>query len=87
MLTRIFVLFKIAIMPPYRIKIDRERCTSCGLCLQEAPSTFEFDDDDIAIVTNPEGDAAHMIFSAAESCPVDAIALYDDETGEIIWPD
>ncbi len=74
-------------MAKYKIEIDRDACISDGLCVNEAPGTFEMDDDDIAIVIDPEGDDADTILEAAQACPSEAIILYDAETGEKVWPE
>jgi ferredoxin len=71
----------------YRIEIDREACTGDTLCVEEAPGTFELDDEEIAVVINPEGDDPDTILEAAEACPVEAIILYDAETGAKVWPE
>jgi ferredoxin len=39
------------------------------------------------VVINPEGDDPDTILEAAESCPVEAIILYDAETGAKVWPE
>ncbi|RMF76919.1 MAG: ferredoxin [Planctomycetota bacterium] len=74
-------------MAKYRIEIDRELCIGDSLCVTEAENTFEMDDEDKAVVINPAGDPDECIKCAAESCPVDAIFLYDAETGEKVWPE
>jgi ferredoxin len=73
-------------MAKYRIEIDRDICISDLVCCEEAPNTFVMDDEDIAAVVDREGDPDETIRCAAESCPVDAIALYDEKTGERICP-
>ena len=73
-------------MAKYRIEIYRDECTGDGVCLQEAPKTFDIGDDGIVLVLDPAGDPPEMIFAAAEACPMDAIALFNIETGEKIWP-
>ncbi len=73
-------------MARYRIEINREECTGDSACLQEAPNTFELDDEGIIVVVNPEGDSPDEILAAAEVCPTEAIILYDAETGEKVWP-
>jgi ferredoxin len=74
-------------MAKYKIEIDRDACVGDGLCVDEAPNTFEMDDEDIAVVIDPEGDDPDAILEAAQSCPSDAIILYDAETGEKVWPE
>ena len=45
------------------------------------------DDEDIAVVKDPEGDSPEDILAAAQGCPTDAITLHDEETGEKVWPE
>lgn len=74
-------------MAKYKIEVDRDTCIGDQLCVSEAPNTFDMDDEDIAVITNPEGDDDETILNAAKGCPVDAIILYDTETGEKVWPE
>lgn len=74
-------------VPKFKIIIDREACVGDGLCCDEAPETFEMDDENIAIVKNAEGDEADDIVSAAQNCPTDAIQLIDADTGKQVWPE
>lgn len=73
-------------MAKYRIVIDRDECTGDAVCLDEAPNTFELDDENIVVVIDPEGDDPDAILAAAEACPTEAIILYDAETGEKVFP-
>ena len=73
-------------MPKSRIEINRDECSGDGVCVQEAPKTFEIGDDGIVLLLDPEGDGPEMVFAAAEACPTDAIALFDLETGKKAWP-
>jgi len=61
-------------------------CVGDGLCVDEAPGTFELNDDNMAIVKDSPSDDEEAIIAAAESCPVDAIKVIDEETGEQIYP-
>lgn len=73
-------------MAKYKIEVDRELCIGDQACCAEAPNTFEMDDENIAIVTDPAGDSDEEILAAAKICPVDAIILYD-ENGNKVWPE
>lgn len=53
--------------------VDKDLCTSCGLCAEIAPNTFRLDKDDLAETFNPTGDPEDVILEAIESCPVEAI--------------
>jgi ferredoxin len=70
----------------YRIEIIGRRCTAVGTCMDEASRTFDMNDDAIAFVSNPNGNSDEEILAAAKSCPVDAIFLYDKQSGERVWP-
>ncbi|MBU0640008.1 MAG: ferredoxin [Planctomycetes bacterium] len=74
-------------MAKYRIEIDRETCIGDGACTNEAPETLEMDDENIAVVKDPEGNSDEEVKAAAECCPTDAITLYDTESGEKVWPE
>jgi ferredoxin len=62
--------------------IDRLLCVGFGDCIEEAPEAFEFDDEDIAIFTNPESVERECLIRACESCPVDAIEIKDAAAGD-----
>jgi ferredoxin len=72
-------------MSKYKIEIDRDLCIGDQMCCNEAPNCFEMDDEDKAIIGNPDGDTDEEILAAAQSCPTDAIIL--TENGEKIWPE
>ncbi|UCF66923.1 MAG: ferredoxin [Acidobacteriota bacterium] len=74
-------------MAKYKIEIDGDLCVGDGACCEEAPNTFVLDEDEVATVTDPEGDPPETILEAAKSCPTEAIIIYDAETGEKIWPE
>lgn len=73
-------------MAQYKIEIDRDECIGCQQCVSDAPATFGMDDDDRAVVIDLEGDPPDVILAAAQNCPVEAITLYDAETGAKVWP-
>ncbi len=58
--------------------VDKETCTGCGLCCDTCPDVFELEDG-VAVVrvdeVPPESEASCR--EAAESCPVEAIAIKD----------
>lgn len=60
------------------IRIDREKCMGSGNCSFWAPSTFDLDDEGIAIVVNAEGDPEEKIVLAAQGCPTQAIEVLRD---------
>ena len=72
-------------MMAYKAKVDRKLCTSVASCVATAPNTFELDDEGISVVKKQNADSDQVIMAAAESCPVDAISVFDDK-GKKIYP-
>lgn len=70
---------------PYQITVNRELCASNAECVSLAPEVFGLDDEEICVVTDPEGAKDKRVLLAARACPVDAITLVD-ERGEQVWP-
>lgn len=69
-----------------RIEVDRNLCIGAAPCVAVAGSVFQLDDEGKAIVVDAAGADDETIILAAQSCPVKAIILYDDETGEKVFP-
>lgn len=69
-----------------KICIDREQCIGDGLCVNEAPETFDLDDDQKAFVLADPGDELEYILAAAKSCPLDIISVEDSATGKKLYP-
>lgn len=59
------------------VTIDRLLCVGFGDCIDEAPAAFEFDDEGIAVLTDPASVDRSRLLKACESCPVDAITVAD----------
>ncbi len=70
----------------YRIEILRDLCIGAGTCVAEAPKVFDLDDEDVAVLVNPNGDADGDVLAAAEGCPTEAIVLRDSKTGAQVFP-
>ena len=70
-----------------KITIDRDECIGDGLCVNEAPETFEMDDDSKAITLEGSTESRDTIIEAARSCPVDAIKIVDADSGEQLAPE
>lgn len=69
-----------------RIVVDRLRCIGAGNCVDTAPEVFQLDEKDISIIINPVGALPDTIITAAESCPVDAIRIIDEQAGQQLYP-
>lgn len=59
-----------------KVKVNQERCMSCGSCPSLVPEVFEFDDEGLAfakVETVPE-DLEEAVKEAIEFCPTKAIS-------------
>ncbi|MCP4632104.1 MAG: ferredoxin [candidate division Zixibacteria bacterium] len=63
-----------------KVKIDRELCSSDGICADLCPEVFEMDDEDIAkvIVDEVPADSEDCVRDAIDSCPEDCIEIVED---------
>lgn len=62
--------------------VDRQKCTGEGICVGIAPETFALDEEQIAVVMDPDAADRETLVEAAQSCPQDAIRVIDIKTGE-----
>ncbi len=69
----------------YKVRVDRELCIGVSNCVAVAPSVFQLDKENKAIVLDPNSVDDEMLMTAASSCPVKAIIL-EDEKGNQVWP-
>ena len=67
------------------IEIDRTLCFGFGDCVDTAPGVFVLDEEDKAVVIDPDAEDLDFILGAAQNCPVDAI-IVTDEHGAQIYP-
>lgn len=68
-----------------KVRVDRDLCISLGNCVAIAPTVFAFDDENKAKVLDPSSVDDNTLLEAAESCPVNAIIVEDDE-GKQLYP-
>ncbi len=69
-----------------KIIVDRDLCIGAAPCVTVAPGVFQLDKDNKAVVIDAHGADDDTILLAAQSCPVQAIALYDED-GNRIFPE
>lgn len=69
-----------------RIVVDRAKCIGVKSCVAVAPGVFQMDDGNLAYVTDPNSTDDDTILMAAQSCPVLAVLLYD-ENGKLVFPE
>jgi ferredoxin len=68
-----------------KVRVDRELCIGVSNCVAIAPTVFELDDENKAVVLDPGSVDEKTLTEAAESCPQDAIIVEDDE-GNQLYP-
>lgn len=69
-----------------RIAVDRAKCIGANSCVAVAPGVFQLDEENLAYVVDPDSTDEDTIRLAAESCPVLAVLLYD-ENGKKLFPE
>ena len=67
------------------VEVDRALCFGFGDCVDTLPDVFALDDEDVAIVLDPDAAGVDHIIEAAMNCPVDAI-IVTGEQGDQLYP-
>jgi ferredoxin len=67
------------------IEVDRALCYGFGDCVDTVPGVFALDEEDTAIVLDPDAAPLDDVVEAAQNCPVDAIIILDED-GQQIYP-
>ncbi|HEY2855697.1 MAG TPA: ferredoxin [Gemmatimonadaceae bacterium] len=67
-----------------RVRIDRTLCVGFGDCVTAAPDAFVLDGEDIVIFRAPESVDRECLLRACESCPVDALTVWDENGDQIV---
>lgn len=60
-----------------RVEIDRDLCIGSGTCVRLVPAVFALDDEEIAVVLDPEAVDDGKLQLAADACPTEAIRIGD----------
>ena len=68
-----------------KVKVDRDLCIGVGNCVAFAPTAFQLDAENKAVVLTPSSVDDDTLLEAAESCPENAIIVEDDE-GHQLYP-
>ena len=61
------------------ITVDRALCIGSGDCVDTAPDVFQLDEEDKAVVVDPDGASVDDIIGAAGNCPVSAIFVVGED--------
>lgn len=68
-------------MAKFRIELDRSLCSGFASCAESAPGVFRLDESGVAETLVGESDESSVL-DAASSCPMGAIAVFDEEIRE-----
>jgi len=66
----------------YVPRIDESSCIAQGDCVELVPDVFQLDDFAKVVGTGPDD----LTLAAARECPVEAISVFDSETGAQLYP-
>lgn len=66
-----------------RIVVDRQKCIGAKSCVAVAPGVFQMDAENLAYIVDPDSEDEDTIMLAAQSCPVLAIRLYDEQNKQL----
>ncbi|MGH3168107.1 MAG: ferredoxin [Trebonia sp.] len=66
----------------WRVAVDSRRCIGSGMCVGTAPDRFQFDQEQHSTPVTALIEPDDTVRDAAISCPVEAISLVDDGTGD-----
>jgi ferredoxin len=64
------------------VEVDRNLCIGSGDCVDTAPDVFQLDEEDKAVVVDPDGAPYDDVLEAAQNCPVTAISI-EGEGGDV----
>ena len=58
-----------------RVGIDRDLCIGSGTCVRLAPAVFALDEEETAIVLDPDAVEISKLHLVADACPTEAIQI------------
>ena len=67
------------------VEVDRTLCFGFGDCVDTLPDVFALDEENKAIVLDPDAATVEDISEASQNCPVDAIVV-TGEGGVQLYP-
>jgi ferredoxin len=68
-----------------KVTVDRDLCIGISNCVAVAPTVFQLDAENKAVVLDVSSVTEKKILEAAESCPQNAIIVEDDK-GRQLYP-
>lgn len=68
------------------ISVNHDRCVGSTMCVLTAETVFALDDAGQSVVSDPDGADAATVVDAASQCPMEAITVVDEATGDTLFP-
>lgn len=65
--------------PKLRAVVSHDACVGAGMCVYHCPEAFKFNAERLAVFDRNGGWTAEPMREAAESCPMGAITLFEDD--------
>ncbi len=66
-----------------KITVDRDLCIGAATCVSIAPDVFKLDSENKSVATMTDEMDGNKILLAAQSCPVQAISVFDENDKKI----
>jgi len=66
-----------------KVRVDRDLCIGVGNCVAYAPTVFELDEENKAVILDPSSVDDNTLLEAAKSCTENAIIVEDDEEHQL----
>lgn len=66
-----------------KIVIDRDLCIGAASCIAVSGATYELDNENKAVVLDPNAIDDATLMMSAESCPTKAILLFDKSDKQV----
>ena len=67
-----------------RVRIDRSLCVGFCDCVGIAPEAFALDDENIAVLVDPDRVDRARFIEACDACPVDAITVWEEDGRQVV---
>lgn len=67
-----------------KIEVKRDLCIGAGTCIVIADKVFRLDSENKAVVVDLNGADQNTLLIAAQSCPTQAIVLYDEDGAVVL---
>jgi ferredoxin len=66
------------------VQVDHDICVGFGDCVEAAPAAFALNDENLAVILEPDAVDLDSLRAAAEACPVSAILLFDGSSKQVL---